>query len=188
MVIETLGEAGAAWAVMGIALVLLSTVTSTFLDIYSTVVSAQNLVPRLPLRPAVAVTGLGGALVATQLDVFSYEPFLLAIGAVFLPIFTVVLTDHLAAGGVEVAQVDARGGSYWYRGGVHVAALVAWLAGFLTYDALGGFRSLGAFVPGLSSALAPVARAVDCGLGSSLPCIVVTGLVYRFLARRRFGP
>ena len=56
MVLSVMGGQGWAWAVAAVVLVLLSTVTTAFLDIYSTVVSAQNLFLACPRGRATSLS------------------------------------------------------------------------------------------------------------------------------------
>ena len=118
-----------------VLIVLLSTVTTTFLDVYSNAVSAQSLFPKLGTRPAVLAAGVAGTLFALGFDATKYEGFLLFIGSAFCPLFGVVLADYfiLKRGRYEAAELFRRG-RYWYAGGVNVRALVAWAAGFGLYQ------------------------------------------------------
>jgi purine-cytosine permease-like protein len=187
MVVEVMGKAGMDWAVFAIVLVLLSTITTTFLDIFSAVVSTQNLWPGLPDKVGNLAAGVLGTLIALFLDVFAYEPFLLAIGAIFLPAFTIVLADYywIKSRRLQLSQVDVRGGAYWYTGGFNLRAVVAWLAGFLAYDWASGWSSIGFFygklaqLRGMEAALA----AEPFSWGQSIPCIIVSALSYWLLTR-----
>ncbi len=155
IVVSTLSGAGIGAILLGILLVLVSTVTTTFLDVYSAAVSARSIAPRLPLGATILAVGLGPAALALLLDVFLYQHFLEAIGAVFIPVFAVVLTDHyvLARGRVDVAEIDRPGGAYWYRGGVRWRSFAAWGAGVATYFLAAG-SALGASLPCLFAAAA----------------------------------
>lgn len=183
MVMQVMGSQGMAWAIAAVVLVLLSTVTTTFLDIFSAVVSTQNLFPRLPDKLGSALFGALGIGCALGLDVFAYEPFLLAIGAVFLPAFTIVLVEHylLAGRKLYLAQFNAKGGSYWYTGGFNLRALIAWAVGFVVYDWAAGFTSIGYWV-GRFHAWFGVGSGEFSGTpfayGSSIPCIIATAVVY----------
>ena len=181
MVIEVMGTQGLGWAVAAVVLVLISTVTTTFLDIFSTVVSTQNLWPKFPQKFGNLLIGAAGIVIALFLDVFAYEGFLVAIGAIFLPAFTVVLYDfyYVAQQRVMTSQVDTPGGAYWYRGGFNWRALVAWLTGFLVYDWAQGWASLGFFANLLKVELGGGGFA----WGASLPCIIATALAYWILVR-----
>lgn len=118
-----------------VLIVLLSTATTTFLDIYSNAVSAQSLFPRLGSRPAVLTAGLLGTLLALGFDASQYESFLLFIGAAFCPLFGVVLTDYfiLKRGHYDAADLFQRG-RYWYTGGFNIRALLAWAVGFALFQ------------------------------------------------------
>ena len=120
--------------VPAVAIVLLSTLTTTFLDIYSNAVSAQSLFPKLGTRPLTALAGIAGTAIALFFDATKYEGFLLYVGAAFCPLFGVVLADYFVLKrGRYVAEDLYRRGRYWYAGGVNVRAMAAWAAGFGLY-------------------------------------------------------
>jgi putative hydroxymethylpyrimidine transporter CytX len=102
---------------------------NAFADIYSTVVSAQNLTRRVPYTLAVVVTVAISALIAVVATVANYETFLYLLGSVFVPLFAVVLGDGLIErrrhGGI--ASGEERPGTRW-------SMVVAWLVGFATYQ------------------------------------------------------
>ena len=144
------------WLVPAVAIVLLSTLTTTFLDIYSNAVSAQSLFPRIGMRPLILLGGVAGTLLALFFDATRYEGFLLFIGSAFCPLFGVVLTDYFFLRRGRYAAEDLyRRGSYWYRGGVNWRAMLAWAAGFGVYHwcAQTGFAG-GASLPALAAAAA----------------------------------
>ena len=139
-----------------VAIVLLSTLTTTFLDIYSNAVSAQSLFPQIGTRPLTALAGLAGTAIALFFDATKYEGFLLFIGAAFCPLFGVVLADYFVLKRGRYAAEDLyRRGRYWYAGGVNVRALLAWAAGFGIYRlcAQTGFAG-GSSIPSLLAAAA----------------------------------
>jgi nucleobase:cation symporter-1, NCS1 family len=183
MVVHVMGRQGLGWAVIAVALVLLSTVTTTFLDIFSTVVSAQNLWPRLPRLWGNVIAGGLGILLALVLDVFAYAPFLEAIGLIFLPAFTIVLADYFLVRrrSLDLDALTAQHSAYWYRAGFNWRALVAWAAGIVVYDWAGGFHSLGYFAGLAGGELSTPGWPT----GSSLPCIAITVAVYLALAKLR---
>ena len=120
--------------VPAVGIVLLSTLTTTFLDIYSNAVSAQSLLPRLGTRPAVVMAGVAGTIIALLFDATKYEGFLLLIGSAFCPLFGVVLADYfILKRGRYVAEDLYRRGRYWYRGGVNFRAVAAWAVGIAGY-------------------------------------------------------
>jgi len=145
-------------ALPALVIVMLSTFTTTFLDVYSNAVSAVSLFPRLRERPVIILSGLAGTVLAMYFPAAEYETFLLFIGAMFCPLFGVVLTDYFAIkrGQYEAADLYARG-RYWYNGGINIRAMIAWAIGFAVYQAIT-----------LSGA----------GIGASLPGMLMSGMVY----------
>ena len=120
-----------------------------------------------------------GTVIALALDVYGYQPFLIAIGAVFLPAFTVVLTDHyfVRKRRMQTARLAERGGPYWFTAGYNWRAIAAWVVGFAVYDWAQGFSSTGYFAKlgGWDIATTPWAS------GASLPCIAAAGGCYLLL-------
>jgi NCS1 family nucleobase:cation symporter-1 len=144
----TLASAGAGLALL---LILLDETDNAFADIHSAAVSGGALT-RAPVRPlAIGVGGLC-TLIALFLPLGQYESFLLLIGSVFAPLFGVALADHFIVRKrrIEAAEIDRRGGAYWYAGGFGLAGLGAWLAGIAVYQAISNLApDLGATIPGL---------------------------------------
>ena len=140
--------------VPAVLVVLLSTLTTTFLDIYSNAVSAQSMFPRLGTKMAVLAGGVLGTLIALFFDATKYEGFLLLVGSAFCPLFGVVLTDYFVLkGGRYEAEELYRQGRYWYAGGVNWKAMAAWGAGFAIYHACAktGFAG-GSSIPSMAGA------------------------------------
>ena len=102
-----------------------------FANIYSASVSVQNAFPRISQR--VLSIGIGGicAGLALVVNLVSYENFLLLLGALFVPLFGVVFADYyvLRRGRLGVERLY---GDTVRR--VRLAAIAAWLIGFLTYN------------------------------------------------------
>jgi len=150
--LQLLGGHGLLWP--AVLIILLSTVTTTFLNIYSNAVSAQSLFPRAGTRPLVLIGGVLGTALALGFDATRYEGFLLLIGSAFCPLFGVVLADYfvLKRGRYDVADLFQRG-RYWYTGGFNLRALAAWAAGVALYQVCAryGFPA-GASLPALLGA------------------------------------
>jgi cytosine/uracil/thiamine/allantoin permease len=81
--------------------------------------------------------GAAALTLAVSVDLLGYEDFLLLIGGVFVSLFGVLLADYfvLRSERYDIDALHAPGGPYWYTGGVNVAGLAAWLAGFVVYTA-----------------------------------------------------
>lgn len=126
-----------AWAFPALAVVLLSTVTTAFLDARSGGISLAAAVPRIAERPAVAVSAGAGFLLALAAPVEQYENFLLLIGSVFAPLYAVVFADFLLR---PRLAADFPGRT--------AAAFVLWAGGVAAYQALSSNPTfLGTTVP-----------------------------------------
>jgi putative hydroxymethylpyrimidine transporter CytX len=121
--------AGVASALALLALTVDET-DEAFANIYSTAVSLQNALPRLPQRlliVGVAAIATTGALVV---ELRNYETFLLLLGSFFVPLLGVQLADWLARGRAF------RPDDFFAAPPFRLLALAAWGAGFLVYHAL----------------------------------------------------
>lgn len=77
-----------------LGIVVLATITTTFLDAYSAGVSFANIFPKMEEKKIALVMTVIGTGVALWLDIEQYENFLIAIGSVFAPLFAVLLTEY----------------------------------------------------------------------------------------------
>jgi NCS1 family nucleobase:cation symporter-1 len=167
------------WAVPALVIVLFSTFTTTFLDIYSTAISGLTVFPKLGERQGVLIGGMFGTVTALLFPaLLHYEHFLLFIGAMFCPLFGIVLSDYffLRGGVLQVEDLYKERGSYWFRKGVNPVALFSWAVGFAIY--------LG-FSPMLMEKVLGIHASFPWPVGSSLPSMVLAGLTYWFLSHRR---
>ena len=108
----------------GLVIVVLSTVTTTFLDAYSAGVSTESLSPRIQgkwMAVAAAVLGTVGAFVFPMDNI---TDFLYLIGSVFAPMIAVQIADFY------ILHRDKAGCA------VDVRGLVLWAVGFVAYRLL----------------------------------------------------
>jgi putative hydroxymethylpyrimidine transporter CytX len=97
-----------------------------FANLYSTAVSAQNVVARADRRLLVVGVGAVATLLALTLDVVAYEPFLFLIGAVFVPLAGVLIAAYwLTPRGRWDTSATAP---------ARPAYLLPWAAGFVAYQ------------------------------------------------------
>lgn len=75
-------------------IVVLSTVTTTFLDVYSAVMSTLNVTAKISKSKLILVFGALGMLLAMYFPMEQYENFLYLIGSLFAPVFSVVIADY----------------------------------------------------------------------------------------------
>jgi len=95
--------------------VLLSTVTTTFLDVYSAVMSTLNLTSKISKKKLILIFGALGILLAMYFPMEHYESFLYMIGSLFAPIFSVVIADYFI-------YKDNRSGDLFNISGLAAAA------------------------------------------------------------------
>ena len=106
-----------------LGIVLLSTVTTTFLDAYSAGVTFLNVFPQMDERKVAFVMAVIGLLVAIFTPIEQYENFLYAIGSVFGPLFAILLSDYFFFGKVKI-EPNLR---------LHVGSFVVWGIGVCLY-------------------------------------------------------
>ena len=131
----------------GVLVVILSTVTTTYLDAYSAGESARSLWGRLPAKGVgVAVCALG-TLVAIFIGMEYYIDFLYLIASVFAPMAAVQIADWLVSRG-------AMG----RRPAISVCVnIAAWIVGVATYHvALAHNCPVGATIPAMAFSAALV--------------------------------
>ncbi|WP_222268198.1 purine-cytosine permease family protein [Modestobacter marinus] len=97
-----------------------------FANLYSTAVSAQNVVVRADRRLLALAVGTAATVLALTFDIAAYEPFLFLIGAVFVPLAGVFVVAYwlLPRGAWDTSDsAPAR-----------PALLLPWAAGFVAYQ------------------------------------------------------
>lgn len=78
----------------GILVVLLSTVTTTFLDVFSAGVSSKSLLPDVPEKTLALIACVVGVVLAIFAAAEQFQDFLYLIGSVFAPMTAILLTDY----------------------------------------------------------------------------------------------
>lgn len=111
---------------LAVLVLLVVEVDEAFANVYSTAVSAQNLVARLDRRLLALGVGTAATLLALVLDVAAYEPFLFLIGAVFVPLVGVFVLVYfvLPRGAWDVSDTAPS----------RPLLLLPWAAGFVAYQ------------------------------------------------------
>ena len=155
--LELMGAAGL--AIPALLMVVFSTITSDFPDLYSATCSMLNVSEKISARGFMWMTGIVSILVALVFPMDRYESFLYFIGAMFIPLFGVVLTDYFLVRRrrIDVDALYDADGPYRYASGFNRLALLAWAAGFVTYK---------------------LVEAPELPLGATLPSILVSGVLY----------
>jgi nucleobase:cation symporter-1, NCS1 family len=141
-------------------------VDEAFANIYSTTMSAHNLIPRVDRRLISAAIGVIATSLALVIDINSYADFLYLIGSVFVPLFSAAAVDFFVICKMRW-DVSDQARFRW-------PPVVAWLAGFIAYQlvypgALSGWSSFWYDMQGWLHITPPT------WLGSSVASIVVAG-------------
>ncbi|WP_276677092.1 putative hydroxymethylpyrimidine transporter CytX [Selenomonas artemidis] len=105
----------------GLGIVVLSTVTTTYLDAYSAGVSSESIVRGISGRTVGIVAAIVGTAAAAVCPMDDITGFLYIIGSVFAPMIAVLIVSSF------VLHEDASGRA------VHGANLAVWFVGFLCY-------------------------------------------------------
>ncbi|MBU7044615.1 MAG: putative hydroxymethylpyrimidine transporter CytX [Theionarchaea archaeon] len=137
-------------------IVFLSTFTTTFLDVYSTAVSALNIWTSFDERKGVIMGGILGTVLALIFPMEQYENFLLLIGSMFCPLFGVVLTDYFV---IKKSYADD---ALFTAMAVNWKAIFAWLVGAVAYQLL-----------------------IPLNVGSSIPSMVIAAVLYGGLMKMK---
>ena len=146
-------------AVPALIMVVFSTITSNFPDLYSATCSMMNISKKTNPKLFMWFIALLTILVALVFPMGQYENYLLFIGAMFIPLFGVVLTDYfiIRKRKLQIDDIDSRSGVYWYTKGVNIIALTAWGIGLCVYFYFAYMNKI---------------------YGGSLPSIIIAGLLY----------
>ncbi|MCU1488380.1 MAG: Permease for cytosine/purines uracil thiamine allantoin [Actinomycetia bacterium] len=101
-------------------------IDEAFANVYSTAVSAQNLVPKVDRRVLAVGVGALATVLALAVNIHEYESFLLLLGSVFVPLFAVFIVDYYV---LRRRQWDVSDDApaRW-------AMVVPWLVGFVSYQ------------------------------------------------------
>jgi putative hydroxymethylpyrimidine transporter CytX len=155
--LELMGALGL--AVPALLMVVFSTITSDFPDLYSATCSMLNVSEKIGAKTFLWITGIVSILVALVFPMERYESFLYFIGAMFVPLFGIVLTDYFLVRKrtLNLEELYQTQGRYWYSNGFNLTALIAWAVGFATYKLI---------------------ETLQYGIGASLPSLVVAAVLY----------
>ncbi|MDR1831235.1 MAG: putative hydroxymethylpyrimidine transporter CytX [Fusobacteriaceae bacterium] len=112
---------GVGLAAIALFIVVFSTVTTTFLDVWSAGVSSESVSRHFREKPAAALVCILGILLAVFTPITRMEGFLYLIGSVFAPMIAILIVDYFILGR------DAGKKAY------DLGNLLIWLVGFVLY-------------------------------------------------------
>ena len=109
---------------VGLLIIVFSTVTTTFLDAYSAGVSGETVFPKLSGRMMAIVAAVLGTICAIAFPITDITDFLYLIGSVFAPMIAVLIADYF------ILKKDSSNISF------DLTNLLIWLVGFVLYRLL----------------------------------------------------
>jgi purine-cytosine permease-like protein len=172
------------------AVLVVDEADEVFANLYSTAVSLQNALPRLPGRRLVLVLGvLATSLAALVGDLSQYESFLFLLGALFVPLFGVLAADYflLARRRYDTTAMYRADGP---DRGVRWPAVLVWLLGFLIYNWInpGTVAAWVSLLDGLFADLLHLPFPLSARLpwlGASIPAFAIAFLAMLTIGRPR---
>jgi len=106
---------------IALLIIVFSTVTTTFLDVYSAGVSAESITKKFKEKPVAIVVCILGTVLSILVPITQFEHFLYLISSVFAPMIAIQLVDFF------VLKRDHSQQTF------HFLNLSVWLCGFLLY-------------------------------------------------------
>jgi nucleobase:cation symporter-1, NCS1 family len=154
--------AGTAASALALLALTVDETDEPFANVYSAAVSLQNLLPRAPQTLLVLGCAAAATVGALAIDLVAYQTFLFLLGSFFVPLFGVLVADFALGTATEIQ--------------VRWSGLVAWLAGFATYQWI---HPTGP--SWWTDWLEAVPEAGSLATGSSLPAFAVSFVLYAVL-------
>jgi putative hydroxymethylpyrimidine transporter CytX len=148
-------------------LLIVDEADNAFADVYSASVSMQNIFSKISQRPLVVGFTAISAVLAMVVSIQEYEVFLLLIGAIFVPLFGVVLTDYYILRRQKYTEEMLYKNQN--RLGIGVPAVIAWIFGTLLNYIL--------------SPLSPIYMPQLPGIGATIPSLAAASLIYIAITR-----
>ncbi len=115
----------AGFGIVGLLIIVFSTVTTTFLDAYSAGVSCVSISSKIPEKWAAIIVTIIGTIAAIVYPMDNITDFLYLIGSVFAPMIAVQIADYFILKKAESLTIS-----------FDVKNLLIWLVGFVLYRVL----------------------------------------------------
>jgi len=114
----------AGFGIMGLLIVVLSTVTTTFLDVYSAGVSTESIFSKVEAKWVAMAVTIIGTLGAVILPMDDITGFLYLIGSVFAPMIAIQIVDFFI---LKISHDEKK---------FSVQNIIIWVIGFIIYRIL----------------------------------------------------
>ena len=156
-------------------IIIFSTLTTGFLDIYSAAITFKNILPGASVKKQIILVGVISTIIATFFPVEAYEWFLLLLVSAFVPLAVIMVLDYFARR-YDPKELLKDRGKYWYKRGVNVFAMIVWFIAFAFCLLLNTSSVLMIEIPIITD--------IVSNYGSSLPTLALTAVMYLPLAMR----
>ncbi len=110
--------------IAGLLIIVLSTVTTTFLDAFSAGISAKTVFEKLDGKLSAIVVAVLGTIGAILFNMDNITDFLYYIGSVFAPMIAILIADFF------IVKKDSSAKK------IDIAKIIIWIAGFAAYRLL----------------------------------------------------
>ena len=141
-------------------------IDNAFADIYSAAISSQSIFHNLNQRHLIIGFSIVSTILAIFVSIEGYEQFLFLIGALFIPLFGVLLTDYFVIKRGKY-QNDMMYGNNIIK--IGYPAIIAWVIGAVLYYLL--------------SQLSPIYLAQLPTIGSTIPSLIISSLLYLLITK-----
>lgn len=150
-------------------LLIVDEADNAFADVYSAAVSVQDIFSKISQKHLIVGFTALSAILAMVVSIQQYEVFLLLIGAIFVPLFGVVLTDYYIVKKQKYTEqmLYARQNKL----GIGSPAIIAW--------------ALGALINYMLSPLSPIYMPQLPAIGATIPSLAAASLIYLAIVRMR---
>lgn len=145
-------------------IIVLSTVTTTFLDVYSAAITVKNVLSKASVKRQIVLASVLGTLLAIVFPVHQYEWFLLIIGGAFTSLTGIMVADFM------LDKVKYKN-SFYSCEQISIPTIAIWFTGFLLYMLL----AASSLIPGLTI---PVFSELGSTLGSSIATVIAVMSLY----------
>lgn len=134
---------------------------NTFADVYSASISTQNIFPKFDQRYLIVGFTAFSIVMANLIPISQYQTFILLIGAVFVPLFGVVLSDYYI-----LKRMRYKHESYYdpNTNKIGYTAILSWIIGVVVYYILSSLSPI--YVSGLPQ------------IGATIPSLAASSLCY----------
>lgn len=117
------------FGLLALLVILIDEPDNAFADVYSATLSIQNVFPKQKQWKIALIITILSLILAYSIPIIQYEHFLLLIGASFVPIFGILISDYFILNKSNYRK------ELFYKTNlkINLKAIVSWIVGFLTY-------------------------------------------------------